>query len=401
MRTGKQVKAPTTRFDMMCDETAADPWPRLRELREMGPLVWHETLDRWLVTTDREVRDVIANYRHYTVEETTSSQLFGEGAFISIDSKPSHDALRLVWAEPFRMQGLVRLRAVIKAAVDELLAPVAERLKSGQAVDLHDAVCRPLPTLVIAHMMGIPRDMIGKVVAWTDEMASGPGYLINAAALARREEAKSLMAEYLLGLMAERRRKPTDDLISSFANAEAVRGVSDEHAVQNVRQLLFAGNETTAKWLAHIFLTLGQERDVQREVAADRSLVIAANDEVMRWQGVVGTLVRKVRGGPVALAGVPLQDGELLTCLPTCANRDPARFDDPDRFDIHRPPQPNLGFGAGMHHCLGINLAKMEAEEAVNGLLDCAPGFAIAGPFRYSAMPLRGPLPVTIALDAA
>jgi cytochrome P450 len=122
-----------------------------------------------------------------------------------------------------------------------------------------------------------------------------------------------------------------------------------------------------------------------------------ANDEVMRWQGVVGSVVRRVRGG-AEIAGVPLADGDQVTCLLGAANRDPRRYEDPDRFDIRRPPQPHLGFGVGLHNCLGINLAKVEAEIAVNAMLDSVPLFQIAAPYRYSSLPVRGPDPVTIAL---
>lgn len=128
----------------------------------------------------------------------------------------------------------------------------------------------------------------------------------------------------------------------------------------------------------------------------NRVLIGQANDEVMRWQTVVGTVVRRLRGGPVDIAGIVLPDGADITCLLGCANRDPARYDDPDRFNIHRPALPNLGFGVGFHNCLGSVLAKLEAQVAVNRLFDRIDGFALAAPYHYSSMPLRGPMPVVI-----
>lgn len=394
--------APTTRLDIMAPETAADPWPLLRELREQGPVVWHEVYKRWLVTTYHEVRTVVSDFRRFTLEGTSSAALFGDDAFISIDDRKRHDALRLVWAEAFRMRGLEAIRADIAAIATGLLDPVGQRLRDGEAVELVSALCRPLPTLVIAKMMGVPSEMLGDVVRWSDEMAGGgPAYLADEAAraaVARREAAKADLAGYLGELLNARRAHPAEDLVSTLAVSEPARGLPDDQLVQNLRQLLFAGNETTAKWLAQLFVTYAEDPEVRREIAADRSLIRPANDEVMRWQGVVGTLVRRVRGGPVELAGIELADGDEVTCVLAAANRDPQRFADPDRFDIHRPPQPNLGFGVGLHFCLGINLAKLEAELAVGGLLDRVPGFRVAGPYTYSSLPLRGPQPVSLAI---
>jgi cytochrome P450 len=259
---------------------------------------------------------------------------------------------------------------------------------------------------VISLMMGVPDEMMGEVVRWSDAMAEGgPAYQTDQgaarAAAARREAAKAALADYLGELLARRRAQPGDDLVSTLATAEVAGGYTDAQLVQNLRQLLFAGNETTARWLGHIFAVYGERPDLQREVSADRSLIVPVNDEIMRWQGVVGTLIRRVRGGPVALGGVSLADGDDVTLLLSSANRDPERFDEPDQFDIARRPEANLGFGVGLHHCLGINLAKLEAEVLVGAVLDQIKAFRLAAPYQYSALPMRGPNPIVIALYEA
>lgn len=390
--------APTTRLDLMSGALAADPWPALAELREQGPLVWHETHRLWLLTRDREIRQVVMDFRRFTLEGTPSAELFGAEAFISIDDRARHDALRGVWADAFRLPALEPLAPVLRHMIDDLLAPVVEELRAGRPIDLVRALCRPLPTLAIAHMMGVPGQMMDKVVAWSDQMAAGgPAYGRDASVVDAREAAKSALADYLRELMQARRRSPRDDLVSKLVHAEVAGGLTDGQIVENARQLLFAGAETTAKWLAQLFLTYGRRPDLQRQLAADRSLIPAANDEVMRWQGVVGTMGRRVRGGDVELGGVTLRDGDRMTCLLASAGRDPDRYEDPDTLDIYRRREPNLGFGVGLHHCLGINLAKLEAELAVAALLDRIPAFEIAAPCSFSSLPLRGPQPVVIA----
>lgn len=409
MRLGSDERSPdlperlTTRFDIMGDDTAADPFPALRELRERGPVIWHEVHNRWLITSDRAIRKLLSDSRTYTVEDTIVVDLFGADAFISIDDRKRHDRLRNIWVDAFRKPKLDELRPKVEEIVARLLAPVAERLHDGEPVDITATMCRPLPTMVIALMMGIADEMQPDIVRWSDAMAAGgSAYISEEVARTRtlaREEAKSSLAAYLLERMAYRRRHPGEDLVSSLVNAEAARGLPDEQLVQNLRQLLFAGNETTAKWLAHIFVNYAERPDVRRELVENPALIEAANDEVMRWAGVVGTVVRRVRGGPVEIGGVELADRDEMTLLLTSGNRDPARYAHPDAFDIHRPALPNLGFGVGLHNCLGSVLAKVEGAAAVNQFLRAAPDFGIAAPYRYSSLPLRGPMPVVVALD--
>ncbi|MFV8817900.1 cytochrome P450 [Haliea sp. E17] len=392
--------APTTNIDLMSADLAADPWPQLHALRELGPLVWHEQHRRWLVTTDAAVRQVALDYTHFTVEGTVVEDLFGSDAFIAMDDRARHNALREVWADAFRPLALRDLREELGSLLGELMAPLLARLRDGETVDLSAALCRPLPTMVIARMMGVPRESLADVVRWSDAMAGGSTSFLDEAArqaaVDAREAAKASLAELLLQLMRERREHPAGDLISLMMHADIARELSEEQIVPNVRQLLFAGNETTAKWLDHIFLTYAQRPAVRREISADRALVVPANEEIMRWQGVVGTLPRRVRGAAVTIGGVTMAEGDDVTCLLAAANRDPARYARPDELDIHRERQPNLGFGAGLHNCLGAALARLEAELAVNALLDAVPDYSAEADYSYSSLPLRGPTPVTI-----
>ncbi len=392
---------PVTDIDIVGEQFADNPWPALASLREQGPVVWHECYQRWLITTDREVRQTAINFARFTVEGTVVEDLFGRDAFIAMDDRERHNTIRDVWAAAFRPQSIVERGEDIDLIVEALLTPVVERLKDGEAVNLSTALCRPLPTMVIALMMGVPRQRLDDVVQWSDALAGGSTSYVDEArreaVIDRRERAKSALAELLFDLLEQRRQAPLNDLISLMAQQGAAKGFADEQIVQNLRQLLFAGNETTAKWLDHAFLTYGERPEVQREIAADRRLIRAANEEVLRWQGVVGTLPRRVRGGAIVVAGVELAEGDNVTCLLAAANRDPARYNDPDAFSIHRKPQPNLGFGVGLHNCLGSNLARLEVEAAVNALLDNITAYEIAAPYSYSSLPLRGPAPVIIS----
>ncbi len=394
---------PATSLDIIGEAIADDPYPVLSELRALGPVVWHEAYGSWLVTTDREIRKVLADQQRFTVEGSVLEELFGANAFISTDDRHRHDTLRNVFAVAFRHDALERLRPRIAALAEELLAPIATRLEAGESVDIDAALCRGLPARVIGAMMGVEEHMLADVMHWADLMVEGGSvYLDRDEAdrrIAIREGAKASLSDYLLGRMANRRANPRDDLVSLLVTAEAARGIPDELLVENLRQLLFAGNETTAKWLANIFVTYGEYPEVRRELAADPSLVAQANDEVMRWQNPIGTIMRIVRHGPVELGGVTMADGDPVSLVLTSGNRDEARYESAESFDIHRKPQPNLGFGFGLHNCLGLALAKLEAEVAVQAFLAKISDYRIVSPYRYSPVPARGPSPVTIALQ--
>ena len=167
------------------------------------------------------------------------------------------------------------------------------------------------------------------------------------------------------------------------------------------RQLLFAGNETTAKWLGHIVATLGQQPEVREELASQPSLIPAALEEVMRWQGVTQVLPRSVKKDDFVIEGVALPRGAEVLLLLGAAGRDPERYDDPDRFDIHREPRPHLAFGFGLHSCLGAVLARMEAYEVTHLLLERLPRFSVRSPIQYGNFSLRGPATLRIALASA
>ncbi len=396
----------TTNVDIMSEAVAGDPWPLLRQIRELGPVVWHDDYGRWLVTTDSETRSVLSNFQRFTVQGTVVETLFGKDAFISLDDRTRHNELRAVWTKAFRHASLQMLRPAIESIVDRLMDTVAARLRNGEVVDIGAAFCRPLPTAVIALMMGVPESMLPDVVRWSDAMASGgPSYLSesNERDLIQQtcDAAKVALASYLLSLIQQRRQRPTDDLISELVHSAVGQTLPDDHLMQNVRQLLFAGNETSAKWLSQIFLTYGERPELQTRLRADPELIFGANDEVMRLDPPVGTLVRRVCGGPITVAGVDMADGDDVTCLIGSANRDPARYLHPDAFLIGRAATPNIGFGFGFHVCLGLPLAKLEADIALRRFLANIPPYVVAGPYSYTSLPMRGPQPVTIALEGS
>jgi cytochrome P450 len=378
----------------------ADPWPTLTRIREAGPIVWNER-GYWMTARDRVCRHVF-NHPEILGAEPVISDIFGREAFIAIDDKPRHNALRNIWAVAFRRDTLQPLASLIRRITSDLLDPLLDRLRDGETVDIAKGLCRHLPAYVISHMMGVPAEMQGSVIAWSDAMAAansggfGEDYAATPAWQAG-ERAKAELADYLIGQVRHRRSHPGDDLISQIVLSDVGRTLSEQAIMINTRQLLFAGNETTANWLGHICHILGQRPALRAELDGNRALLPAALDEILRWEPVVQVMPRNAYG-EIILEGVEMADGASFVMLIGGANRDPERYVDPDVLDIHREPRASLSFGYGLHSCLGVTLARLEAAETTACLLDRMPDYVIAGEVGYHDFNLRGPNPLPIAL---
>lgn len=390
-------------IDLYAPEIVADPWPVLARIREAGPLVWNEQ-GYWMTGQDRLCRQILSQPDTLGQEGLIAS-LFGEEAFISIDERALHNGLRNVWVSAFGRSGVDALVPVVHKVVGGMLDRVEEELRAGDEVDIVAALCRALPAYVIAHMMGVPEDTIPTVIEWSDLMANATsgGFPIdydNDPAWLASERAKGELAAFLIEQMRYRRSHPGEDLVSQIVHSEVGATLSEQAMMVNLRQLLFAGNETTSNWLGHIMVTLGERLDDRRALRDDPTLLPAAVEEVLRWQGVTQVLPRGVKQAAV-VAGQELPAGAEVILLLGAAGRDPERYDRPDQFDIRREAKPHLAFGFGLHSCLGAVLARMEAREVASAVLDRLPEYRLARPVAYGNFSLRGPSSAWIALEGA
>jgi cytochrome P450 len=282
-----------------------------------------------------------------------------------------------------------------------MLDRVEETLRGGQEADMVQALCRPLPAHVIAHMMGVADETIPTVIAWADAMAMAtagglPIDYANCPFWLASERAKAELAAFLIDEMRHRRAHPGDDLISQIVHAPIAATLSEQAMMVNLRQLLFAGNETTSNWLGHILVTLGERPEDRRALRADPALIPAAVEEVLRWQGVTQVLPRGVKEG-MTIADQDLPAGAEVVLLLGAAGRDPERYARPDAFDMRREARPHLAFGFGLHSCLGAMLARMEAAEVAAAVVERLPEYGIARPVTYGNFRLRGPSAAWIA----
>ena len=403
MKSGEgSASAPRADINLYDPALVDDPWPVLTRIREMGDIVWNEQ-GYWMTARDRVCRQAFSQYNSLGHEGLVAS-FFGSEAFITINDRARHNVLRDVWVSAFGHNGVEKLVPVVRRIVGEMMAPVMAKLNDGSPCNLFAELCRPLPAHVIAHMMGVSGEMTSTVIGWADAMASATvgGFPIDYAEdpyWLASENAKAELGSFLFEQLAWRRKHPGNDLISAMVGSEVAKDLADEAMMVNVRQLLFAGNETTSNWLGHIVVTFGEFQNEWQAIRAQRNLAPGAVEEVLRWQGVTQVMMRSAGNNGAMIAGQDIAPGDEVVLLLGAAGRDPERYERPDFFDIRREPRSHLAFGYGLHTCLGAILARMEALEVAGALLDQIPAYRMATPVSYHNFSLRGPVSAWIELD--
>ncbi len=295
-----------------------------------------------------------------TVFEKSLVMVFGP-TILAMDGH-EHLVHRGIVASAFRLKALEDWKTkLIEPITHELINAFVDR---GEA-DLVREFNFRFPIQVIANMLGVPSEDSGLFLRRSIEMIS---IAVN---VERGLAASAALKDYLAPIVEERRKDPKDDLISTLATAE-IDGVRlpDENIYGFLRLLLPAGAETTYRLLGNLLFGLLTNPEQLEEVKADRTLLAPAIEEALRWEAPVQQTAREIMKDGVEVGGVPLEKGNSINVSMGAANRDETKYEDPDRFDIHRVGPPHLAFGGGAHFCLGAHLGRLETTVAVNAMLD-------------------------------
>jgi cholest-4-en-3-one 26-monooxygenase len=287
---------------------------------------------------------------------------------------PQHTQRRALLQKVFTPRTVADQAQTITAVLNDLI----DRVVAQGRCDLVNDVTRPFPLLVIADMLGVPREDQAKLLTWSDAITSLQGAEDSAGGLATAVEE---MGEYLVGFIASRRAEPRDDLISRLIRTE-VEGVSlnDAELLVSFAELMVAGNETTRSTLAAAIWLLIEHPDQLAELRANPDLAGNAAEEVLRYWTPNVYQARTVTR-EIVLGDRVLGQGDRIAMWLCSANRDPRRHEDPDRFDIHRQMTQHMSFGGGgRHHCLGAALARLELVIGLGVLLGRLDDLALDGP---------------------
>jgi cytochrome P450 len=364
-------------FDDVVSGDVRDPYTELARLRREEPV---QRIDMSGMPHDKS-KPVFIVYRYEEVQqmlrdnETFSSAIiidafgdvFGKHVMLGMD-EPEHGRHRSLVAKAFSQKAMARWEDELVGRVgNELIDQFAPR---GSA-DLLKEFTFPYPTQIIAGLLGLPRKDYPQFQRWSISLLS---FTINPE---RGRAASAALEEYFTPILAARRAEPRDDLISGLAQAEIDgQKLSDEEIFSFLRLLLPAGVETTYRSLGNMLFGLLSNTDQFDAIRADRSLLPQAIEEAVRWEPPLLTITR-VAIRDTELAGVPIPAGSAVMPMLGAANRQDDRYPDPDRFDIFRQARAHIGFGHGVHVCLGMHLARLEMRVALNLLFDRLPNLRL------------------------
>jgi cytochrome P450 len=396
---------PISTLNFQAPDFARDPYPAFHELRRAGPISYHEGMQRYVIAGWRECSKMLLNSREFGSDEDAFIDLFG-GRTMECMERERHTPVRGIWRKDFEHRSLEAWTSLIREVVESRMRPFVERIRAGETVDAVSGMTRGIPTIVIAKMLGIPASDFELFSAWSDAMGDSAEGVADRSPRGQEIVRKGRQAtldlnDYIRARLGGRRACPGDDLISRMVTSPVAETMDEAEIVASNTQLVFAGNETTAKLMAITMAELARHPDQRRALVADRTLLPQALEEIHRCHTIVHVNGRYARGGNATVGGHVLEDGDNILILQGAANRDPERWEDPDRLDIFREPRQHLGFGLGMHVCLGISLARLEAQIWLDALLDELPeweatnvdwgtNWAVRGPIRLDIQKSQG-----------
>jgi cytochrome P450 len=363
-------------FDPLDPAVVADPFPHYRWLREQAP-VQRNSRGMWTVARYDDVRaclhdprissqpsrfSVISRRRRYASPPAQVAALL-----LPLLDPPEHTRLRRLVAQVLGDQRVGALRPRIEAIVAELLAPA----RDGAPFDVIADLATPLPVRVIGEMLAIPPTDLAQVKHWAAEFFHIFGPAVDDEAYARLSEAVESFSGYMRELIALRRREPGADALSALIAARDIGDRLDEQELVVTALLLFTnGEEALTCLLGNLVWTLLQAPAQLARLRAEPVLARAAVEEALRYD-TPAQIIGRTAAQDIELAGQKIRAGDPMYLLLGSANRDPARFPDPDRYDIGRRDSGHFGFGGGPHACLGAGLARAEAQAVLEGLLAC------------------------------
>jgi cytochrome P450 len=383
----------------------ANPYEQLKALREIGKPVWHEGMQLFLAARHSDANDVFRNKslgRIFTdkspeFEWETFNWLHSDSI---LDSEPpKHTRLRSLVAKAFNRNKIVGMRPAVERITQQLLDAIDEKVKSGENFDLIADYAEPLPVKIIADLLGFPESEEHLLRPWSQSIVKM--YEVNPSEQYQVEAKKAAgeFAEYVRNLAEHRKTNPGQDLITDLAMVEENGEKLNSHElVATCVLLLNAGHEASVNAFGN-GMVAALERPDQAELLRKNSRVITdtALEEFMRFDAPLH-LFERTATTDTELGGVKIEKGQKIAALIGSANRDSLVFERADEMDLTRDPNPHIGFGAGIHFCLGAPLARLEMSVSLPALWERHPNMQLAGtPVRRPTFVLRGYESVSIS----
>ena len=371
-----------------------NPYPQLKAWREQGAIHHDRASDIYFVLGHREFtkiarspkmgrdtrlwRDGWASPANQT-KNPLAYQLYSEiqPQMINVNP-PDHRRMRGVFEDAFKPAAVAAMATMIEAEATRLL----DALGDGGEVEFIERYAAPLPLRVVCNLFEIPAEMDDSIRRWSDSLIRVLDIMTTHE---QRQEALEALHEfkaYVSGLIVERRKHPGNCMLDTLVAAFDDGTLSEDEALMNLVSMQIAGHETTVTLIGNGMLCLLRNPEQLARMRADRSLVPSAVEECLRYEPG-GNMIMRVAIEDFPMGDIVIPAGSMVLGFIGAVNRDPASFDDPERFDIARANNPQMTFGAGAHTCIGAGLARLEGTVAFNALLDRFDHIELAGESRW------------------
>ncbi|MFF3793948.1 cytochrome P450 [Streptomyces sp. NPDC001981] len=392
----------------------ADPYPLYAELRKT-PVFQEEDGGPFVISTYWDIQSLLHDPRISSDAANLTARGDGESteqeeetalppSFLRLDP-PEHDRLRRMTNRPFGPPHSPRrvhdMRGELAGIVSDLIAGFGDT----DRIDVVDQFSYPFPVTVICRLLGVPREDEPRFHSWADTIAAGLDPVPGDDPTERNRvthEARMQLGMYLAGLVEERRKTPGDDMLSELVTSHGPDGpMTTMEVLSTAALLLIAGHETTVNLITNGMLTLLRHPEALQRLRDDPRLAVNIVEELLRYEPPVQLVPQRTCIADIEVRGVTIPKGSSIWLVLAAGNRDPERFEDPERFDPDRKDIQHLGFGSGIHSCFGAPLARLEAQLALTELarrLDNPRLVEDPPPYRQNAV-LRGPRHLNIMFD--
>ncbi len=402
--TKKIESAKAFKFNLFDPKFNANPYPTYHRLRESEPVHRYFVGGDWIVTRYADVKAVLKsgcvrtddrpksiqerNKYLQDKEKNLNTLAYTTSRFLFYMNPPDHTRLRALVGKGFSPVVVERMRPHIQEIVDELL----DKVRHKGSMDIVADLASPLSVSVISRLLGIPKEAQQQLHQWTNVLSRILDPLVSLEEYEAMNKATEEIQEYLRTLIAEREKTPQEDLISNLIAAKEQNDRLSQKEILAVCTLLFgAGEETTGNTIGNGMLALLQHPNQMELLKREPTMIQSAVEEIIRYDSAIQMLTR-IATDNLEIGNQTIKAGEKIVLCLGAANRDPAQFPEPDQLNINRNPNHHVAFADSIHYCLGAALARVEAQIAINTLIQQFPDLKLASnqmEWRHSIV-LRG-----------